>query len=124
MAVIVLIALCQAPAIKSKTTVRYRDFPDTLQFKKGKFKMICTVLKIDGMMCGMCEAHINDAVRKEFVVKKVTSSHSKGETVILSEKPLDKDKLNRVIFETGYDLKDISDSEYKKKTGFFGLFKK
>ena len=42
-------------------------------------------LGIDGMMCGMCESHINDAVRNAFPVKKVTSSHSRGETVILSE---------------------------------------
>ena len=43
-----------------------------------------TKLKIDGMMCGMCESHINDAIRRAFNVKKVTSSHSKGETVVLS----------------------------------------
>ena len=42
-------------------------------------------LGIDGMMCGMCESHINDAVRNAFPVKKVTSSHSRGQTVILSE---------------------------------------
>ena len=42
-------------------------------------------LNIDGMMCGMCESHINDAVRNAFPVKKVSSSHSKGQTVILSE---------------------------------------
>ena len=27
-------------------------------------------LKIDGMMCGMCEAHMNDLIRKNFKVKK------------------------------------------------------
>ena len=47
--------------------------------------MFRTVVKIDGMMCGMCEAHINDAIRRNFNVKKVKSSHSKGETVIESE---------------------------------------
>ena len=26
-------------------------------------------VKIDGMICGMCEAHVNDAVRKAFPVK-------------------------------------------------------
>ena len=31
-------------------------------------------LHIDGMMCGMCEAHVNDAVRKAIPVKKVKSS--------------------------------------------------
>ena len=33
--------------------------------------MVKTVLKIDGMMCGMCEAHMNDLIRKNFKVKKV-----------------------------------------------------
>ena len=51
--------------------------------------MIKTTVKVDGMMCGMCESHVNDAVRKAFHVDKVTSSHSKGETVIISEKPVD-----------------------------------
>ena len=36
--------------------------------------MTQTTLKIDGMMCGMCESHINDAIRKEFPVKKVTAT--------------------------------------------------
>ena len=35
--------------------------------------MIKTTLKIDGMMCGMCESHVNDAIRKAFpAVKKVS----------------------------------------------------
>ena len=42
-------------------------------------------VEVNGMMCGMCEAHINDAVRKAFPVKKVNSSRSKKQTVILSE---------------------------------------
>ena len=50
-------------------------------------------LDVDGMACGMCEAHVNDAVRKAFQVKKVTSSHSKGRTEIISEMELDADKL-------------------------------
>ena len=28
--------------------------------------MTKTTLKIDGMMCGMCESHVNDAIRKAF----------------------------------------------------------
>ncbi len=47
--------------------------------------MFQITLKIQGMMCGMCESHINDAIRQAFPVKKVTSSHTKGETVILAE---------------------------------------
>lgn len=33
--------------------------------------MIKTTVKVDGMMCGMCESHVNDAVRKAFQVKKL-----------------------------------------------------
>ena len=52
-----------------------------------------TTLKIDGMMCGMCEAHINDAIRAAFPIKKISSSHSKGECVIISEDELDSAKI-------------------------------
>ena len=51
--------------------------------------MLKITVQVDGMMCGMCEAHVNDAVRKAFPVKKVTSSHSKGQTVILTESDID-----------------------------------
>ena len=54
-------------------------------------------VKVDGMQCGMCEAHVNDAVRKALPVKKVTSSHGKGETVLLSEAPLDPAEIRRVL---------------------------
>ena len=30
--------------------------------------MYQTTVGVDGMMCGMCEAHVNDAVRKAFPV--------------------------------------------------------
>ena len=30
--------------------------------------MIETIVQVDGMMCGMCESHINDAVRSHFQV--------------------------------------------------------
>ena len=50
--------------------------------------MIQITMKIDGMQCGMCESHINDSIRRVFPVKKVTSSHTKGETVILTEEDI------------------------------------
>ena len=50
--------------------------------------MVQITLKIQGMMCGMCESHINDAIRQAFPVKKVTSSHTKGETVILADQAI------------------------------------
>ena len=61
-------------------------------------------LNIDGMMCAMCESHVNDAVRNAFPVKKVTSSHSRGETVILSETAIPEAELRPVFTKLGYAL--------------------
>ncbi len=47
--------------------------------------MIKTIVKIDGMMCGMCEKHVNNAVSRAFVTENITSSNKKGETEIISE---------------------------------------
>ena len=82
-------------------------------------------LKIDGMMCGMCESHINDAVRRAFPdVKKVTSSHTKGETVILTDGAVDEEKLSTAIEATGYRLLDVKEEPYQKEGFFARLFKK
>ena len=86
-------------------------------------KMTKTVLKIDGMMCGMCESHVNDAIRNAFAVKKVSSSHAKGETEVISEEALDEAKLAEVIKNTGYTLNGISSEPYEKE-GFFSFLKK
>ena len=52
-------------------------------------------LSIDGMACSMCESHVCDTIRSKFSVKKVTSSHSKGKAVVLSEEPLDEALLRQ-----------------------------
>ena len=84
--------------------------------------MVQITLKIQGMMCGMCESHINDAIRQAFPVKKVTSSHTRGETVIVSEAPLNEAALRTAIAETGYEVTDVASKPYKKK-GLFGFLK-
>ncbi|MDY3304655.1 MAG: ATPase P, partial [Clostridia bacterium] len=64
--------------------------------------MYKTTLKIDGMMCSMCENHMNEAIRNAFDVDKVTSSHSKGESVIISKEALNEDSLKTAVEKTGY----------------------
>ena len=81
--------------------------------------MFETIVTVDGMMCGMCEAHINDAVRKAFPVKKVNSSRSKKQTVVLPETELDTAALADAIRNTGYEVGEIQKEPYKKK-GLFG----
>lgn len=81
--------------------------------------MIKTIMRIDGMMCGNCEAHVNKAVEGNFSVKKVTSSHESGETVIISESALDETALKKTIENDGYTVLGITSEPYEKK-GLFG----
>ena len=79
------------------------------------------ILKIDGMACGMCEAHMNDTVRKMLPkAEKVRSSCRKGETAFLYEGDFDREKLIKAIGETGYECKNISIEPCQGK----GLFKR
>ena len=80
-------------------------------------------VSVEGMRCGMCEAHINDAVRGRFPVKKVSSSGKKGETVLLCNEPVDEEALRRCIEECGYSVRAIRTESYEKK-GLFSFFRK
>ena len=77
--------------------------------------MIQTTVKISGMACSMCEAHINDTIRRAFSVEKVSSSHTKGKTVILSREPLDEAALRAAIDATGYTAGEIRAARMKRK---------
>ena len=84
--------------------------------------MVRITLDIEGMACGMCEAHVNDAVRRAFPVKKVTSSHRKGETEILSEAPLEEARLREVIGATGYTVASVRQEPWERRG--FSLFRR
>ncbi|HJC45762.1 MAG TPA: cation transporter [Candidatus Faecalibacterium faecigallinarum] len=82
--------------------------------------MYKTTAKIDGMACSMCEAHVNETVRRAFPVKKVTSSHKKGECVILAEEPVGQAELAAALDPTGYKVLSAESESYRKK-GLFGF---
>jgi len=67
--------------------------------KGNDLNMYETKVKIDGMMCGMCESHINDAIRN------------------------DEAKLREAITKTGYDFVSMTSKPYEKH-GLFGFLKK
>ena len=81
--------------------------------------MIQTRLKIDGMMCGMCEAHICDTIRNSVPdAKQVKASHTKGEVSFLTETAPREDVLRAMIDATGYTFVSMSSAPYKKKGWF------
>lgn len=77
--------------------------------------MFKITLNIDGMMCNMCEAHANQAIREKWNVKKVSSSHKEGKTVIITEQDITNEELAMVIEKTGYKLLDVVREPYEKK---------
>jgi copper chaperone CopZ len=84
--------------------------------------MIKTVFSVDGMACSMCEAHVNDAVRKVAgKVKKVTSSHSKGTCEVISDGPLDEAAVRQALEGIGYRVTVVESEPYEKKKGMFSF---
>ena len=82
--------------------------------------MIRTTLKIDGMMCGMCEAHVCDAIRKTVPsARKVTASRSRKEASFLTDEAVDTAGLKAAVEATGYTCLDVSSAPYEKR-GLFG----
>ena len=82
--------------------------------------MVKTTLKIEGMMCSMCEAHICDAIRKAVPsAKKVSASRSKGEASFLTDEAVDAERLKAAIDSTGYTCLGVDSAPYEKR-GLFG----
>ena len=80
--------------------------------------MIELIINVDGMMCGMCEAHLNDTVRRNFKVKSVSSSHKTGECTVVSDENIDREDLVLKIESLGYRVGGIIERTYVKR-GFF-----
>ena len=64
--------------------------------------MIKTTVNIEGMMCGMCEKHVNEAIVNNFNVKKIKVSSKKNIAEIFSEAPLDTSLLKKTVEDCGY----------------------
>ena len=70
--------------------------------------MIKTAVSAEGMACGMCLAHINDAIRAAIPVKKAASPHTKRETVILSDARPYREAVKRAITGAGCTLFSVT----------------
>ncbi len=81
--------------------------------------MVKTTVKIDGMMCNNCEAHMNEAFKALYPdAKKVKSSHEKHESIIVTEEELDEETVKKAVEDTGYTYVTMVSEPYKK--GLFG----
>ena len=83
--------------------------------------MVQITVGVDGMACSMCEAHVSDAIRKTFPVKKVTASHTKGQAVIVAESEIAEADIAKALEPTGYRMISYNCAPYQKKK-LFGIF--
>ncbi|MCR5254810.1 MAG: heavy-metal-associated domain-containing protein [Acetatifactor sp.] len=80
-------------------------------------------LNVGGMMCGMCEAHVKDAIRKLYPdAKNIRANHAKNEASFLLKEQLPeviiRHELEKTLSETGYELtglKIVSDGQKSGK---------
>ena len=78
------------------------------------------IIRVDGMMCSMCEAHVNDAIRRHVSVKKVASSHRKGEVRVVADAATDEEQIFASIKSVGYRVLGYEARPYKRRR-LFGL---
>ncbi len=76
--------------------------------------------KVEGMMCGMCEAHMCDALREAFPdAQSVKADRKNCELTFVINGELDAAKLEKTVKDTGYTFVSASSEPYVKR-GLFG----
>ncbi|MEE3488315.1 MAG: heavy metal-associated domain-containing protein [Bulleidia sp.] len=76
-------------------------------------------VKVDGMMCGMCEAHIQDTIRNTVPdAAKVKADRKKKTAVFLTDNVPEEKVIRRAINKTGYTYVGMSVEEAQEKKGF------
>lgn len=82
-------------------------------------------LHVDGMMCGMCEAHVKDAIRKRFPeAKKVSANHGTGQVKFQIPDGIPKHMiahdLQSELSSMGYNILDVDISKAEESKGLLG----
>ena len=70
-------------------------------------KTMTKTMKIEGMMCPMCEKHTVEALEKLEGVESAVASHSEGSAVVTLSKDVDNELLTKAVTEAGYKVLGI-----------------
>lgn len=61
-------------------------------------------IKVEGMMCGHCEAHVKEALEKIKGVEEATADHETGKVVLKLSKDVDDKKISDAVKKAGYTV--------------------
>lgn len=92
--------------IKQATSIEVKN--DYNIKEKEQKTMVKVTVNVEGMMCGHCEAHVNEAIKKAFGVEEVVSSHESNTTVFTAPEKVDEDKICQTIKDAGYEVTGIT----------------
>lgn len=62
------------------------------------------VMKIEGMMCPRCEAHVKKALEALVEVESAVASHTEGTAVVTLNAPISDDVLKKTVEDEGYTV--------------------
>ena len=65
------------------------------------------VMKIEGMMCGHCEARVKKVLEGLEGVTEAIVSHEKDEAIVIMDKEISNDTLKSIIEEQDYKVLEI-----------------
>ena len=87
------------------------ELPAEAESEKGEDHMVQTVVKVEGMMCPMCEKHVTQAIQTAGIqdLLSVKASHEAGTVELISETPVDYDKVAAAVKEAGYTPKGLAE---------------
>ena len=74
---------------------------------KEEKTMYKTTVTVEGMMCHMCEKHVNEALSKAFAAENPVSDHTANKTEFISAEKPDAAKVKEVIEAAGYTVKAV-----------------
>ena len=62
------------------------------------------IIGIDGMKCGMCEAHVKDLIRNKITLKKIKASHIKNTAIVITPITLNEEDFVKILDGSGYRI--------------------
>lgn len=80
---------------------------EMIKSKKKEKKMMKKTMKIEGMMCGHCQARVQKVLEELPQVESADVSHEKGTAVVVLTAPVSDDVLTRVVADQGYKVLGI-----------------
>ena len=93
---------------QEETSGNHHEESNNIEVQKEKENETMTkTMKIEGMMCGHCEARVKKVLEKLEAVEFALVSHEKGTAVVTLTADISNEELKKVVEEQDYTVTDI-----------------